>query len=66
VEADVRFEDFSFGSVRIDGAAYDHDVVIDRAKFSAARRKHPRSFVMLSDIHPCRWRKRSPGSAAGS
>ena len=26
----MRFEGFSFGSIRIDGVTYDHDVVIDR------------------------------------
>lgn len=28
-EATVRIEAFSFGSIRIDGVTYDHDVVID-------------------------------------
>src|SRR5258708_12284152 len=26
----MRFEKFSFGSIRIDGVTHDHDVVIDR------------------------------------
>jgi len=26
----MRFEKFSFGSIRIDGVTYQHDVVIDR------------------------------------
>lgn len=26
----MRFEEFSFGSIRIDGVSYDHDAVIDR------------------------------------
>jgi hypothetical protein len=26
----MRFEKFSFGSIRIDGATHEHDVVIDR------------------------------------
>ena len=26
----VRFQSFAFGSVRIDGKTYDHDVVLDR------------------------------------
>ena len=28
----MRFEEFSFGSIRINGVSYDHDVVIDRSK----------------------------------
>ena len=26
----MRFENFTFGSIRIDGKTYDHDVVLDR------------------------------------
>jgi hypothetical protein len=34
IPAEVRmhFEDFSFGSIRIDGITYEHDVVIDRGQ----------------------------------
>jgi hypothetical protein len=28
----MRFEDFTFGSIRIDGVTYEHDVVIDRGQ----------------------------------
>jgi len=28
----MRFEEFSFGSIRIDGVTYEHDVVIERGK----------------------------------
>ena len=28
----MRFESFSFGSIRIDGVTYDHEVVIDRGE----------------------------------
>jgi hypothetical protein len=28
----VRFTDFSFGSMRVDGVTYDHDLIIDRGK----------------------------------
>jgi hypothetical protein len=30
----MRFEKFSFGAIRIDGATYEHDVVIDRGEVS--------------------------------
>jgi len=32
----MRFEAYSFGSIRIDGTTYEHDVVIDRGQV----RKH--------------------------
>jgi hypothetical protein len=28
----MRISDFSFGSVRVDGATYDHDLIIDRGR----------------------------------
>jgi len=36
----VHFEAFSFGSIRIDGVSYDHDVVIDRGQVRK-RKKNP-------------------------
>src|SRR5262245_33594661 len=35
----MRFEKFSFGSIRLDGVTYEHDVVIDRRK--VRKRKKP-------------------------
>ena len=35
----MRFEKFSFGSIRIDGVTYEHDVVIDRGQ--VRKRKKP-------------------------
>ena len=35
----MRFEDFSFGSVRIDGTAYKHDVVIDCGEVRRRKKK---------------------------
>ena len=40
----MRFEEFSFGSIRIDGATYEHDVVIDRGKLSKRRKKASKKF----------------------
>jgi len=39
----MRVEAFSFGSIRIDGVTYTHDVMIDRGTSASARRSHPRS-----------------------
>jgi len=35
----VRFENFSFGSVRIDGVTYEHDVVIDWGEVRKRKKK---------------------------
>ena len=36
----MRFTEYSFGSVRVDGVAYDHDLIIDRGKIRK-RKKAP-------------------------
>jgi hypothetical protein len=40
----VRFEAFSFGSIRIDGVTYDHDVVIDRGQIRKRKKKPSKRF----------------------
>ena len=40
----MRFDDLSFGSIRIDGVAYEHDVVVDRGKIRKRRKKPSRKF----------------------
>jgi len=40
----VRFDSYSFGSLVIDGVAYDHDVVIDRGSVSKRRKKKSKAF----------------------
>ena len=40
----MRFEDFSFGSVRIDGTVYEHDVVIDRGAVRRRKKKASKKF----------------------
>ena len=35
----MRFEKFSFGSIRLDGVTYEHDVVIDRGQVSKRKKK---------------------------
>jgi len=36
----VRFDKFSFRSIRIDGSTYEHDVIIDRGEIRR-RKKRP-------------------------
>jgi hypothetical protein len=40
----MHFEEFSFGAIRIDGATYEHDVVIDRGEVSKRRKKASKKF----------------------
>lgn len=40
----IRFEKYSFGSIRIDGVTYEHDVVIDRGKVRKRKKKPSRPF----------------------
>ena len=39
-----RFEAFSFGSIRIDGITYDHDVLIDRGQVRKRKKKLSKRF----------------------
>jgi hypothetical protein len=40
----MRFEDFSFGSIRINGVTYSHDVVIDRGEIRKRKKKPSKQF----------------------
>jgi hypothetical protein len=40
----MRFEKFSFGSIRIDGTTYEHDVVIDRGEVRKRKKKLSKKF----------------------
>jgi hypothetical protein len=40
----MRFQEFSFGSIRIDGTTYEHDVVIDRGEVRKRKKKPSKQF----------------------
>jgi hypothetical protein len=40
----MRFTDYSFGSIRIDGMTYDHDLIIDRGKIRKRKKAASRKF----------------------
>jgi hypothetical protein len=40
----MRFEKFSFGSIRIDGVTYEHDVVINRGEVHKRKKKPSKKF----------------------
>src|SRR2546427_4012110 len=43
-EVSMRFERVSFGSIRIDGTTYEHDVVIDRGRVRRRKKKPSKQF----------------------
>jgi hypothetical protein len=40
----VRFSEYSFGSVRVDGVSYDHDLIIDRGTIRKRKKAASRKF----------------------
>jgi hypothetical protein len=40
----VRFSGYSFGTVRVDGVTYDHDLIIDRGKIRKRHKNASRKF----------------------
>jgi hypothetical protein len=40
----MRFQEFSFGSIQIDGVTYEHDVVIDRGNVRKRKKKPSKKF----------------------
>ncbi len=40
----MHFDNFSFGSLQIDGNTYEHDVVIDRGEISKRKKKPSKKF----------------------
>lgn len=40
----MRFDDFRFGSLKIDDSTYDHDVVIDRGEIRKRKKKPSKKF----------------------
>lgn len=40
----MRLQRFTFGSIRIDGVTYEHDVVIDRGRVEERRKKPSKRF----------------------
>jgi hypothetical protein len=43
-KGDLGFEAFSFGSIRINGTTYEHDIVIDRGHVSKRNKKPSKKF----------------------
>jgi hypothetical protein len=60
----VRFTGYSFGSIRVDGVTYDHDLVVDRGKVRKRKKAASRKFrcgyghIPLSAAEDIPWRCR--------
>lgn len=40
----MRFEDFAFGRIRVDGRVYDHDLVIDHGEIRERKKKPSKKY----------------------
>jgi len=40
----MQFDNFSFGSIQIDGSTYEYDIVIDREEISKRKKKASKQF----------------------
>ena len=70
----MRFEGFSFGSIRIDGVSYDYDIVIDRGKVRKRKKKASKKFreafghtpLSLQEVIPWKCRRLIVGTGNGA
>jgi hypothetical protein len=70
----MRFEGFSFGSIRVDGVSYDCDVVIDRGEVRKRKKKASKKFreafghtpLSLEERIPWECRRLVVGTGAGA
>jgi hypothetical protein len=70
----MRFEKFSFDSIRIDGTTYNHDVVIDRGEVRQRKKKPSKEFrdafghtpLSLKEAIPWNCRRLVIGTGAGA
>ena len=69
----MRFTGYCFGSIRIDGVTYDHDLIIDRGKIRKRKKAASRKFrgeyghtpLSVAEDIPWRCRRLVVGSGAG-
>ena len=68
----MRFTGYSFGSIRVDGVTYDHDLVVDRGKIRKRKKAASRKFrgayghtpLSVAEDIPWRCRKLVIGTGA--
>jgi hypothetical protein len=70
----MRFDEFSFGSIQIDGVAYDHDVVIEGSEVRKRKKKPSKKFreafghtpLSLEEEIPWKCRRLVVGTGTGA
>ena len=70
----MRFEAFCFGSIRIDGVTYEHDVLIDRGRVRRRKKKASKKFrdafghtpLSIEEEIPWKCRKLVIGTGTGA
>jgi len=70
----MRFEEFSFGSIRIDGVSYENDIVIDRGEVRKRKKKASKKFreafghtpLSLEEAIPWKCRRLVIGTGTGA
>jgi len=60
----MRFEDFAFGCIRVDGTAYDHDLVIDHGKIHKRKKQQSKKYRESFGHTPLSVEERYRGIAA--
>jgi len=68
----MKIEEFSFGSIRIDGVTYEHDVIIDRDEVHKRKKKASKEFrdayghtpLSLKEVIPWECRRLVIGTGA--
>jgi hypothetical protein len=70
----MKFEEFSFGQIRIDGVTYEHDVVIERGEVRKRKKKPSKKYrgafghtpVSVDEDIPWRCRRLVVGTGEGA
>jgi hypothetical protein len=70
----MKFEQFSFGQIRIDGVDYGHDIVIDRGEIRKRKKKPSKKFrdsfghtpLSLEEEIPWKCRRLVVGTGSGA
>ena len=70
----MKFEQFSFGQIRIDGVEYGHDIVIDRGEIRKRKKKPSKKFrdsfghtpLSLEEEIPWKCRRLVVGTGSGA
>ena len=61
----MQFTSYSFGSVRVDGVTYDHDLIIDHRTIRKRKKAASRKFRSAYGTRRALPRRTSRGDAAG-